>query len=145
MSLKFKFKPGLNHLTFKPGHCSPGPPVGAFPLPWSKRACARAARWSRRPPTIASPGLLPVGRRRPRCAGPLPNPHHLAPPPYCPQPPSLLYPTASFKKHPLPRSPSFPPRALFSSAKEPRDTPRASPLHLLRRRSPESHRRTRIV
>jgi hypothetical protein len=37
-SLKFKFKLILNHMTglngFKPGHCSPGPPVGAFPLPY---------------------------------------------------------------------------------------------------------------
>jgi WAS/WASL-interacting protein len=41
---------------------------------------------------------------------------------------------------PTATEPGFPPCALFSSAKEPRDTPRAPPLHLIHRRSPESHR-----
>jgi hypothetical protein len=92
------------------------------PLP--KWACARAAHRSHHLTATVAPWLLPADRQRPRYTGPLPNPCHVVSPPYWPPPPhhcsTLPPPLRRVNRH---RAQVFPPCALFSSAKEPCDTP----------------------
>jgi hypothetical protein len=97
------------------------------PLP--KWACARAAHRSHHLTATVAPWLLPADRQRPRYTGPLPNPCHVVSPPYWPPPPhhcsTLPPPLRRVNRH---RAQVFPPCALFSSAKEPCDTPPLLPL-----------------
>jgi hypothetical protein len=84
MSLKFKFRNGLNHLTslngFKLGHNSPDPPVGAFPL----HCFLPMQRGNVRRPAPPCPGRC----RRPTLSSRASRASPFPPPPF----PSLFFP-----------------------------------------------------
>jgi hypothetical protein len=128
MSLKFKFIQGLNHFIglngFKPGHCSPSPPVSAFPSPvsstWSARMRVTRHRSAR--PTLSS---------RASRASP-PSPISLLPLASDRTPPSPFLPLSASAQQPL----NTPPQCLlqFTRARphrRPSNCPPMSAFYLL--------------